>query len=260
MAASPTLPNTGYPSGLLRGGVRQASRGASSNSSNSSSGGSGGGSAAAGRAASGGSTARAFAGAALGFAAAPAHPQRQLPGASLARALQRAACSGAPSGSAPWAWGAPTPSSGAAGLCTHARPGLCLPAGARLARTLGGSLSSAATAGGSGRGGPCSGHGSLPLCAAGPAAPAPLLQAAGLTRNQLLRGGRKPKPARPTRTKALKGGPQRKGICVRVYTVGPKKPNSANRAIAKVALSTGVKVVAYVPGEGHNLQVRARRE
>ena len=57
-------------------------------------------------------------------------------------------------------------------------------------------------------------------------------------------------------TKDLEGSPFRKGICVKVYTVPPKKPNSANRSIAKVALSTGIKVVCYIPGEGHNLQVR----
>eukprot|EP00775_Hariotina_reticulata_P013860 gene13860-13982_t len=72
---------------------------------------------------------------------------------------------------------------------------------------------------------------------------------------QLLRGARKGKPARSNATlKALKGSPQRKGICVRVYTAAPKKPNSANRAVCKVALSSGIKVLAYIPGEGHNLQ------
>jgi small subunit ribosomal protein S12 len=75
-----------------------------------------------------------------------------------------------------------------------------------------------------------------------------------LTRNQLLRGARKPRPPRRDVVKALRGAPQRKGICTRVYTVAPKKPNSANRAICKVTLSTGYKVNAYIPGEGHNLQ------
>lgn len=56
-------------------------------------------------------------------------------------------------------------------------------------------------------------------------------------------------------SQALEGAPLRKGICVRVYTQAPKKPNSANRAVCKVALSTGFKVMAYIPGEGHNLQV-----
>ena len=54
--------------------------------------------------------------------------------------------------------------------------------------------------------------------------------------------------------KALMGSPMRKGVCVRVFTASPKKPNSANRAVARVALSTGYKVTAYIPGEGHNLQ------
>jgi small subunit ribosomal protein S12 len=78
-----------------------------------------------------------------------------------------------------------------------------------------------------------------------------------LTRNQLLRRGRKPKPARRNPVKALDGGPQRRGVCTRVYTVAPKKPNSANRTIVKVALSIGHRVTAYVPGEGHNLQEHA---
>ena len=86
------------------------------------------------------------------------------------------------------------------------------------------------------------------------AAGAQLQQAAGLTRNQLLRGGRRAKPARRNTTKALHGSPFRKGVCVRVYTTAPKKPNSANRAVARVALTSGVRVNAYVPGEGHNLQ------
>jgi hypothetical protein len=51
------------------------------------------------------------------------------------------------------------------------------------------------------------------------------------------------------------GSPQRKGVCIRVYTAAPKKPNSANRSVAKVSLSSGYKVLAYIPGEGHNLQV-----
>jgi hypothetical protein len=135
-------------------------------------------------------------------------------------------------------------------LSTHSRAAFALAAAARHA-PIGGSTST------SGSAGPAGGRpAALALCAAGPRPPAPLLQSAGLTRNQLLRGDRKPKPRRRNPTKALKGGPQRKGICVRVYTVAPKKPNSANRTVAKVALSTGVKVVTYVPGEGHNLQVR----
>jgi hypothetical protein len=73
-----------------------------------------------------------------------------------------------------------------------------------------------------------------------------------------LRGARAGKPARSNATgKALAGSPMRKGICMRVYTAAPKKPNSANRAVCKVALSSGYKVLAYIPGEGHNLQVGA---
>jgi small subunit ribosomal protein S12 len=85
----------------------------------------------------------------------------------------------------------------------------------------------------------------------------PQQQVRHLTRNQLLRRGRKPKPARRNPVKALDGGPQRRGVCTRVYTVAPKKPNSANRTIVKVALSIGHRVTAYVPGEGHNLQEHA---
>uniref|UniRef100_A0A7S0FFL9 Small ribosomal subunit protein uS12c n=1 Tax=Pyrodinium bahamense TaxID=73915 RepID=A0A7S0FFL9_9DINO len=56
------------------------------------------------------------------------------------------------------------------------------------------------------------------------------------------------------RTPELNGGPQRSGICVRVFTTSPKKPNSAIRKVARVKLSTGVQITAYIPGEGHNLQ------
>ena len=73
------------------------------------------------------------------------------------------------------------------------------------------------------------------------------------TINQLIRRGRtlktKKKPAR-----ALKGHPQRRGICTRVYTTTPKKPNSALRKVARVRLMKGDSVTAYIPGEGHNLQ------
>ena len=73
------------------------------------------------------------------------------------------------------------------------------------------------------------------------------------TINQLIRKGRKvrvkKKPAR-----ALKGHPQRRGICTRVYTTTPKKPNSALRKVARVRLMKGDSVTAYIPGEGHNLQ------
>lgn len=54
--------------------------------------------------------------------------------------------------------------------------------------------------------------------------------------------------------KALNGRPQLRGVCIRIYTVSPKKPNSANRKVAKLRLSTGRKVIAYVHGSGHNLQ------
>jgi small subunit ribosomal protein S12 len=74
------------------------------------------------------------------------------------------------------------------------------------------------------------------------------------TMRQVLRGARQGKPARRNVVKALMGSPMRKGVCVRVFTASPKKPNSANRAVARVALSTGYKVTAYIPGEGHNLQ------
>lgn len=81
-------------------------------------------------------------------------------------------------------------------------------------------------------------------------------QQASLTRNQLLRGSRKPKPVRSSKVPGLAGGPFRKGVVIRTYTTAPKKPNSANRAVAKVALSTGTKVLCYIPGQRHNLQVR----
>ncbi len=57
-----------------------------------------------------------------------------------------------------------------------------------------------------------------------------------------------------TKTPALKTCPQRRGICLRVYTVNPKKPNSAVRKVARVKLTTGFEITAYIPGEGHNLQ------
>ncbi len=55
-------------------------------------------------------------------------------------------------------------------------------------------------------------------------------------------------------TPALKGSPQKRGVCVRVYTSTPKKPNSALRKVARVRLTNGIEVTAYIPGEGHNLQ------
>ena len=73
------------------------------------------------------------------------------------------------------------------------------------------------------------------------------------TINQLIRKPRKPKPVR-NKVPALKGNPQRRGVCTRVYTTTPKKPNSALRKVAKVRLTTGIEALAYIPGEGHNLQ------
>jgi small subunit ribosomal protein S12 len=73
------------------------------------------------------------------------------------------------------------------------------------------------------------------------------------TVNQLVRKGRSaPKPR--TKTPALRGAPQKRGVCTRVYTTTPKKPNSALRKVARVRLTNGMEVGAYIPGEGHNLQ------
>jgi small subunit ribosomal protein S12 len=73
------------------------------------------------------------------------------------------------------------------------------------------------------------------------------------TIQQLVRNGRK-RPKEKTKAPALKGSPQRRGTCTRVYTTTPKKPNSALRKVARVRLSSGVEVTAYIPGVGHNLQ------
>jgi small subunit ribosomal protein S12 len=73
------------------------------------------------------------------------------------------------------------------------------------------------------------------------------------TISQLVRKGRKDK-ADKTSTPALKSCPQRRGVCVRVYTATPKKPNSAMRKVARVRLTTGIEVTSYIPGEKHNLQ------
>ncbi|MGC9529712.1 MAG: 30S ribosomal protein S12 [Candidatus Bipolaricaulaceae bacterium] len=73
------------------------------------------------------------------------------------------------------------------------------------------------------------------------------------TFNQLVRRGRKPKLAK-SKSAALMQCPQRRGVCVRVFTRTPKKPNSALRKVARVRLSNGREVSAYIPGEGHNLQ------
>ncbi len=73
------------------------------------------------------------------------------------------------------------------------------------------------------------------------------------TIQQLVRKGRKARTEKAT-TPALKGSPQRRGVCTRVYTTTPKKPNSALRKVARVRLTSGIEVTAYIPGEGHNLQ------
>jgi small subunit ribosomal protein S12 len=70
---------------------------------------------------------------------------------------------------------------------------------------------------------------------------------------QLVRKGRESK-AEKTKTPALKGSPQRRGVCTRVFTTTPKKPNSALRKVARVRLTSGIEVTAYIPGIGHNLQ------
>ena len=73
------------------------------------------------------------------------------------------------------------------------------------------------------------------------------------TVNQLVRHPRSPEHAK-TKTPALKGSPQKRGVCTRVYTVTPKKPNSALRKVAKVRLTNGFEIISYIGGEGHNLQ------
>ena len=73
------------------------------------------------------------------------------------------------------------------------------------------------------------------------------------TIQQLIRAGRSSKSSK-TKTPALKGSPQRRGVCTRVFTTTPKKPNSALRKVARVRLTSGMEVTAYIPGEGHNLQ------
>jgi small subunit ribosomal protein S12 len=76
----------------------------------------------------------------------------------------------------------------------------------------------------------------------------------GVTINQLIRGKRKRLKKRKSKVPALAGCPQRKGVCTKVYTTTPKKPNSALRKVAKVRLTTGHEVICYIPGEGHSLQ------
>ena len=73
------------------------------------------------------------------------------------------------------------------------------------------------------------------------------------TINQLVKNGRQ-RVKKKTNTPALKGAPQKRGVCTRVYTSTPKKPNSALRKVARVRLTTGIEVTAYIPGIGHNLQ------
>jgi small subunit ribosomal protein S12 len=73
------------------------------------------------------------------------------------------------------------------------------------------------------------------------------------TINQLIRHGRRPVPAKD-KAPALRSNPQKRGVCTRVYTTTPKKPNSALRKVARVRLTNGFEVTAYIPGEGHNLQ------
>ncbi|NJB86101.1 small subunit ribosomal protein S12 [Lewinella marina] len=73
------------------------------------------------------------------------------------------------------------------------------------------------------------------------------------TINQLVRKGRK-QIKETSKSRALDACPQKRGVCTRVYTTTPKKPNSALRKVAKVRLTNGIEVIAYIPGEGHNLQ------
>lgn len=73
------------------------------------------------------------------------------------------------------------------------------------------------------------------------------------TINQLIRHNRE-KVKKKSKSPALQGCPQKRGVCTRVYTTTPKKPNSALRKVARVRLSNGIEVTAYIPGEGHNLQ------
>ncbi|MBL0319951.1 MAG: 30S ribosomal protein S12 [Alphaproteobacteria bacterium] len=73
------------------------------------------------------------------------------------------------------------------------------------------------------------------------------------TINQLVRKGRTPK-RKVNKVPAMQGNPQKRGVCVRVYTTTPKKPNSALRKVTRMRLTNGFEVIAYIPGEGHNLQ------
>jgi small subunit ribosomal protein S12 len=73
------------------------------------------------------------------------------------------------------------------------------------------------------------------------------------TISQLVKQARR-KPKKKVKTPALQGAPQKRGVCVRVYTSTPKKPNSALRKVARVRLTNGIEVTSYIPGVGHNLQ------
>ncbi|PIA14423.1 putative ribosomal protein S12 [Coemansia reversa NRRL 1564] len=84
-------------------------------------------------------------------------------------------------------------------------------------------------------------------------APMAIQRAGKATLNQIIRGARK-KSKRVSKSPALEKCPQRKGVCIKVYTTKPKKPNSAMRKVARVRLTSGKTVIAYIPGEGHNLQ------
>ena len=73
------------------------------------------------------------------------------------------------------------------------------------------------------------------------------------TINQLIRHGRE-RPVNKTKVPAMQSCPQKRGVCTRVYTTTPKKPNSALRKVARIRLTNGFEVTSYIPGEGHNLQ------
>ena len=81
----------------------------------------------------------------------------------------------------------------------------------------------------------------------------PQQKASMATLNQVIRGCRKPRVKKP-RSPALDGCPQKRGVCLKIYTVKPKKPNSAQRKVARVKLTNGKVIIAYIPGEGHSLQ------
>ena len=80
-----------------------------------------------------------------------------------------------------------------------------------------------------------------------------LRSTSGSTIQQLVNKGRKKSKAK-SKSPALKGCPQRRGVCIKVYTVKPRKPNSSMKKVARVRLTTGKEVNVYIPGEGHNLQ------